>query len=143
MYDYTYTIERVDTQAACMDVVYTAVGRDPYFASVRIPTQSESLSDVIEEFSPVALWLSQDTPLQTITEGTTGSRPSAFTPTTEDTARAYRNSLLLQTDWTQLKDSPLSAENQNAFAVYRQALRDISRQPDFPNTVVWPEPPLL
>tara|TARA_B100000900_G_C20353787_1_gene623410 strand:- start:317 stop:559 length:243 start_codon:yes stop_codon:yes gene_type:complete len=43
--------------------------------------------------------------------------------------RKTRNELLAECDWTLLPSSPLSAEKQNEWKVYRQALRDM------PNTV--------
>jgi len=39
--------------------------------------------------------------------------------------RNQRNQLLKQSDWTQMLDSPLTVEQKNAWAVYRQALRDL------------------
>lgn len=39
--------------------------------------------------------------------------------------RFRRNAKLAACDWTQLPDSPLSAEGKEAWAVYRQVLRDI------------------
>lgn len=38
--------------------------------------------------------------------------------------RSWRNRLLAKSDWTQMPDSPLSDEQRQAWAVYRQALRD-------------------
>jgi hypothetical protein len=52
--------------------------------------------------------------------------------------RMQRNTLLLESDWTQVADAPV---DQAAWAVYRQALRDISQQAGFPATVVWPVKP--
>lgn len=49
-----------------------------------------------------------------------------------------RNRLLLDCDWTQLPDVPLSTKNN--WAVYRQALRDITTQSD-PFNIVWPISP--
>lgn len=54
-------------------------------------------------------------------------------------ALAKRQMLLIQSDWTQLPDVPLS--DKEAWAVYRQELRDITSQPDFPNVIIWPTPP--
>lgn len=51
--------------------------------------------------------------------------------------RAERNSKLAASDWTQLADAPVDAAE---WAVYRQALRDITTQPD-PFAIVWPEMP--
>jgi hypothetical protein len=50
-----------------------------------------------------------------------------------------RTIALTQSDWTQLPDVPLATKE--AWAVYRQALRDITEQPGYPLDVVWPEPP--
>jgi Phage tail assembly chaperone protein len=52
--------------------------------------------------------------------------------------RIKRNRLLEESDWTQLPDVPL--ETKAAWATYRQALRDVTDQPDIFN-VVWPTPP--
>lgn len=59
----------------------------------------------------------------------------------EDAARnkrVVRDMKLSQSDWTQLKDSPV---NQIAWAGYRQALREVPQQSDFPYTIVWPKEP--
>jgi len=56
-------------------------------------------------------------------------------------AKSVRNSrtqMLKDCDWTQLADS--TADKQ-AWAAYRQALRDITSQVGFPWTVQWPEQP--
>ena len=52
--------------------------------------------------------------------------------------RNQRNQLLSASDWTQVLDAPI---NRTAWAAYRQALRDITSQEDFPNNVVWPKNP--
>ncbi len=49
-----------------------------------------------------------------------------------------RDSLLLSSDWTQLSDTPVDRE---AWRVYRQALRDITKQEGYPLNVVWPTAP--
>lgn len=54
--------------------------------------------------------------------------------------RAARKRLLQMCDWTQTVDAPLSAAVKAAWATYRQALRDITTQPD-PFNVTWPTPP--
>lgn len=51
--------------------------------------------------------------------------------------RAERNALLVASDWTQVADAPVDAA---AWALYRQALRDITEQTD-PLNIVWPTPP--
>jgi hypothetical protein len=57
-----------------------------------------------------------------------------------ETIRRYRNELLADTDWTQFIDVPLSVEKKQEFADYRQALRDITDQPD-PFDIWFPEVP--
>ena len=44
---------------------------------------------------------------------------------TLDEFREWRNSLLNESDWTVLPDSPLSAEKQAEWKTYRQKLRDL------------------
>lgn len=53
-------------------------------------------------------------------------------------ARAQRNSLLAQSDWTQVADAPV---DKAAWATYRQALRDITEQEGFPEFINWPVAP--
>jgi len=52
--------------------------------------------------------------------------------------RADRNKRLADSDWTQLADNTADT---NAWAVYRQALRDVPAQAGFPNEVTWPTEP--
>ena len=52
----------------------------------------------------------------------------------ESEIRSQRNDLLRQTDWMALSDVTMP---QNVID-YRQALRDITKQQDFPYSVVWP-----
>ena len=62
-------------------------------------------------------------------------------PMTAEDARVKRGGLLAETDWTQTLDAPISAECREAFRVYRQALRDITEQEGFPETIEWPTAP--
>lgn len=58
--------------------------------------------------------------------------------------RFMRNRMIASTDWTQLSDSPLSTDMKNAWAGYRQELRDLDFiDPSMSNIdqVTWPEPP--
>lgn len=52
--------------------------------------------------------------------------------------RTQRDALLKETDWTQVADAPV---DQSAWADYRQALRDVPQQEEFPQEVVWPTKP--
>jgi hypothetical protein len=55
--------------------------------------------------------------------------------------RTRRDVLLAATDWTQMPDAPLTEEQKLAWTAYRQALRDVPQQVDFPQTVIWPQRP--
>jgi hypothetical protein len=52
--------------------------------------------------------------------------------------RAERSRLLSACDWTQLQDVPIATKE--AWATYRQALRDVTEQAD-PFSIVWPVAP--
>ena len=56
-----------------------------------------------------------------------------------------RNSLLAGSDWTQMPDSPLTTEQQAAWATYRQELRDITDNLTGSETTIedapWPTAP--
>lgn len=55
-----------------------------------------------------------------------------------DSMRFLRNQKLTESDWTQVADAPV---DKVLWAEYRQTLRDITSQPDFPTTVNWPVKP--
>ena len=55
--------------------------------------------------------------------------------------RKTRNGLLKKYDWTVLSDADLTEEEKTAWVTYRQALRDITEQSTFPDSVVWPTKP--
>ena len=57
--------------------------------------------------------------------------------------RSKRNSLLYESDWTQLSDAQITDENKQQWKVYRQDLRDITNA-FTPQQVVWPpQPPII
>lgn len=55
--------------------------------------------------------------------------------------RIQRQRLLLESDWTALQGVPMSEELKQAWASYRQALRDVTQQPD-PLHITWPTKPV-
>ena len=55
--------------------------------------------------------------------------------------RTSRDDKLKETDWTQLDDTPLSNTVKATWAIYRQALRDVTMQAGFPWTITWPDAP--
>lgn len=54
-------------------------------------------------------------------------------------ARALRDKLLAESDYTQYTDVVLA--NKAEWATYRQALRDITKQSGFPTNITWPTKP--
>jgi len=74
-------------------------------------------------------------------------RPVAAEPTFNDAEllrqiRIKRDRLLRESDFTQIPDAPLSAEQRAAWQVYRQALRDLPENyAAAPSEAVWPTPP--
>ena len=69
--------------------------------------------------------------------------PKATTPPSGNDlsmeVRNKRNILLSASDWTQLPDVPDATKQK--WAEYRQALRDVTDQPNFPQSVTWPTKP--
>jgi len=59
-------------------------------------------------------------------------------PLSWDDIRRERDALLAASDWTQVADAPVDSA---AWAVYRQALRDVPQDYASPDDVVWPTPP--
>jgi hypothetical protein len=52
--------------------------------------------------------------------------------------RSTRDTKLAESDWTQVSDSPVDKQ---AWATYRQSLRDVTSQEGFPWTITWPDAP--
>ena len=63
--------------------------------------------------------------------------PDATDDQKMEQVRLWRNAELAATDWTQVADAPVNAE---AWAVYRQALRDLPATINLANPVL-PDPP--
>ena len=55
------------------------------------------------------------------------------------TIRSKRNSLLAETDYLLMPDYPISEEYLKKVKEYRQQLRDITKQDEFPQRVVFPK----
>ena len=67
-------------------------------------------------------------------DGSTFAPPSP----TWDEVRSERDARLTASDWTQVADAPV---DQQAWAAYRQALRDVPQDYATPDAVVLPVPP--
>ena len=78
-----------------------------------------------------------------------GKEVISFTPPTEETlteeaeifAYRKRSMLLHETDFYFYSDYPLADKKKRALTEYRQALRDITKQPGWPRDIQWPEKP--
>ena len=67
-------------------------------------------------------------------------KPNPTDASISDGMIAKRNLALSDSDWTQARDSPLPPTTIAVWATYRQALRDINKQPGWPY-VDLPVPP--
>ena len=59
------------------------------------------------------------------------------------TIRSKRNSLLAETDYLLMNDYPISGEYLARIKKYRQELRDVTKQENFPKNVVFPDFPKI
>ena len=55
--------------------------------------------------------------------------------------RTERNSILKDSDWSQLSDAPLTSSQKTAWSTYRQELRDLPANTEDPKNVTWPLQP--
>lgn len=67
-----------------------------------------------------------DGKLVDFTEVEMEQRRQRFIPSKAESEKAIRNSLLTESDWTQLPDVALSAKKKEEWRVYRQALRNMN-----------------
>jgi hypothetical protein len=59
----------------------------------------------------------------------------------KEQVRGQRDWLLSSSDWSQVADAPLSANDRLNWQDYRRELRDVTLQPGFPTEVTWPIAP--
>jgi len=85
----------------------------------------------------LARWNGSAWAVETAPEEETGPETPS-TPTKDIITRSERNELLSASDWTQVADSPV---DRNAWATYRQLLRNVPAQAGFPASVTWPVEP--
>ncbi len=57
--------------------------------------------------------------------------------------RHTRNIALEQTDWTMASDTPFTAEQKEEIVTYRQSLRDLPEEEDFPHVDLPTKPEFL
>ena len=106
-----------------------------YVVVVNTPQPEADYTKVVREDTPklegdkcVQTWVVADAPADVVEKRLVYQWESV---------RSQRKTKLVGCDWTQLPDAPVDAA---AWAEYRQALRDITNQPD-PFNIVWPKPP--
>ena len=106
---------------------------------------TEEQPDIVQTFNAVELRCQDDKLEANLSiaksEAYNGEVTVEDIPMTEEEARAKRDKLLAETDWTQVMDAPIDAATREAYRAYRQALRDIPEQEGFPETITWPELP--
>ncbi len=107
-----------------------------------VPAHSTSVKPPISRDGKQSVWKNNKWEMLDIPK--LNSEPEAKPmPVTWETIRGQRNSLLRQSDWTQISDTPLDADQQTAWKTYRQTLRDIPDIFNTPDSVKWPESPTL
>jgi hypothetical protein len=139
---YTYEVINVDADSGVMEVVYDSVGNPVQHISMPLPKEGEDLEDTIKEYSPVAFWEDLKIARSEVLVGQSGTIDYSQDSDAEvldvaELAREERNMLLRETDWWASSDLTMTAEQ----IAYRQALRDITAQSSFPESIDWPTKP--
>jgi len=110
-----------------------------YQTSVRDGVKQDSLGNWVEKY--VARDMFADTTDEDGVTTTKAEHEAAYQArldaTAGEAARFERNTLLAGTDYFALTDVTMNAD----MTSYRQALRDITTQSGFPNTISWPAEP--
>ena len=100
--------------------------------------QSERAHLPTQKLTSVEPYIENGVVYDVIVENKTQDELDAEIAQKANEVRSKRNMLLSQSDWTQLSDAPV---DNLAWAVYRQALRDITLQAGFPFAVDFPVAP--
>lgn len=149
--EYSYEILKIEPRHRSLSVRYFKEGKDDFFKNFN-PTSFDQADIVltIQSFFPSVKrhWEYQDAvdeSAPTLEAGSTGSltysEPEPVTQTQEEKAleaRGLRDAMLRETDWMVLSDSGTPSQ---AWLDYRQALRDVPSQSDFPDNITWPTKP--
>jgi hypothetical protein len=100
--------------------------------------QSGKAHSSTEKLTFVEPYIENGVVYDVVVENKTPVELDAETAQKANEVRYKRNVLLTQSDWTQLADAPV---DKVSWAVYRQALRDITLQAGFPFIVDFPVAP--
>ena len=149
--EYSYKILKIDPRHRFLSVRYFKEGQDDFFKNFNPPSFNDvDIITLIQNFFPTVKrhWEYQNTvdeSVSTLEVGNTAVltyvEPEPVVETEEEKAfnvREQRNRMLLETDWMMFSDT--TAPNQT-WLNYRQALRDVSSQAGFPDTIIWPTKP--
>lgn len=127
------------------DEVLEAIGADPVFEGAQASggtVYQYSQRDGVEQIN--GKWYTKYILGPVFVDGeTTAAEQEAAYKAQKDAefakaARDTRDRLLSESDWTQVLDAPV---DRDAWAAYRQALRDIPQQAGFPTSIDWPVKP--
>jgi hypothetical protein len=120
-----------------IDVVFSTPRPD--HTSLETVVSSDAVQDALGNWTEG--WAVQDLFSDTTTDGVTTTKAeheAAFVASENskvaEQVRKTRDSLLKETDWAASSDLTMSSD----MTAYRQALRDVSDQAGFPNTIIWP-----
>ena len=116
----------------------------PYFSIVFCDTVRSMVDDAPPSFGHSGTWESLEFP-----EGYEKPPKEEFeaklqenlTNKAFDILRKARNKKLLECDWTQFPNSPLSETKKQEWDTYRQALRNLPANTSDPENPIWPTPP--
>lgn len=144
----SYKIENYYPHDSRCFVIYEAEGFEPLGGWVYVPEEAtdEQIHAAVLAMAPTEKWrkgqnMSIGNLIGKTYSGTEQPAPPPVEPVSPEAdvvARSQRNLLLRLSDWTQLPDSPANSQE---WAVYRQALRDITLQEGFPSNIEWPQEP--
>ena len=97
---YTYEIINVDAAARCMEIVYSAEGRQTLHIGARLPFAGEGLEDIVRMYAPVAYWREQETEVVVPEPGTSGKviPPEPQPPTPEQIIKAFTDAIQARLD---------------------------------------------
>ena len=117
----------------------------PYEFSFEDGVEQDELGNwiTVNRVGPVFVeYTDQDGVVQTVDAQNTAYRAQVDADWAER-QRGKRDLLLLQSDWTQMNDSPLDTAGKTAWATYRQELRDLSDHANWPHLAEgdWPTKP--
>ena len=137
---YQYKIVAVDEAARCMEIVYSAEGRQTMHIGARLPFEGETLEAIVRMYSPLTYWLQQERTVQLPLVGDVGEIVPPIIPPIdpiEEAKQANKNQakqLLLESDWADFQsvrniNNTPHLVNGEEFDAYRLALRAIAVNP--------------